>query len=81
MSIALSRHANKGCENAAWKEKEHTGGFPPGEWEKYVAARGRINRRFGREMRLLKAEQKAAKEARGKRRKRWDVRGDEQQLS
>eukprot|EP00884_Botryococcus_braunii_P018723 jgi/Botrbrau1/5534/Bobra.0023s0021.4 len=67
-----------GTEEPEWKEKEWTGGFPPGEWEKYLAARrGRHNRRLGREMRVLKAEQKAAKEAREKKRKRWDVRGDE----
>jgi phosphopantetheinyl transferase (holo-ACP synthase) len=56
------------------EEKEESGGFPPGELQKYFQAREASkfgnNRRLARRMRQVKAEKRAAKEAREK---AWQV--------
>lgn len=63
--FGVTRH---GCADG--EEIEDSGGFPPGELQKYVEARkaGKSgnHRRLARRMRHLKAEKKAAKEAREK---------------
>jgi hypothetical protein len=67
----------RGCMGAGWQEEERGGDYPPGEWAKFLEARkrkqSRSMRRWNREMRLLKDEKKAAREAREKRRNACDV--------